>query len=1067
MSLDDFLAVDFGWTRQLPSIWSDGAAMKQTLHTEVLRQIIADLDLLRESSPPARSRLGHAIVGTAGSGKTHLMGSLRREAVANRYWFVLLDFGGITDFWRSAALGFVSSLLQRLPDGRSQFHRCLVAIAKGDRFGAFRERYRSVNPRIEAGLNLAPQERADLVSLFLQAMRGVPDSLKHQHVMRAYLQLQLGDFQGQNCAYAWLQGLELETEMQTATGLPKTISPREVVAGTLWMLGCVAPTVIAIDQIDAIVAEQNLAPTRFGNGEDGQGLLHSIVESLASGLMGLYDLQSRSKTVIACLEATWNVLTHRVTLAVTDRFLEPVLLRPIGTSARAEELVCSRLAMAYESRHFTPPYPTWPIRPSAFAAAVDMWPRVLLKKCEAYRAKCRAEGKVTELLSFEVDVITKPPKPVDGFEAKFAKFRQSADIVGLTDEAREDDLRQLMTDALRLYAKHAPVAEDVDVAVSDAKSMKRPPLHARLTFTFRAAGERERHYCFRAIPQTNAVAFQARLRAAMTESGAARALAFRHLVVVRRGPVPQGARTAELLAQFQSVGGVFVDPSEDELRTLRALVALKEDPGLDAWLKTARPFAEISLFSKPGLHLSVNVGNGEKGERNSKVDGQVAGGVLPPAVTPGPAPSSSGDAPRLPAANKAAADSIPVGRRLEGGKEGREAALPIPVLPRHTAVLAGAGAGKTVLLRRLVEESALLGIPALILDSNNDLTTLGDPWPEPPAQWSAVDAEKAKLYRERTDVVVWTPGLSRGRPITLDVLPDFGALGAADADEIAQAVNMALSTISSLVKLSELKKGVLADALRTFAAAGGRTLDSFVALLGDLPLDASQIGRAQKLAAEAADQLRAAIATNPLLRGGGSPLNPAAFFSSDRPDRTRVSIVSLVGLPSDESRQEFVNRLQMSLFTWIKKVPSSRPRLYVIDEARNFVPSSKPAACKDSAISLAAQARKYGLGLIFATQSPRDIDNKIISNCTTHFYGKMNSPAAIDTIRELIAAKGGNASDIATLQSGTFYFSTEGSGQPVKIKTALCLSHHAPNPPGTEEVIRRASGAAEAVAEVR
>ena len=32
----------------------------------------------------------------------------------------------------------------------------------------------------------------------------------------------------------------------------------------------------------------------------------------------------------------------------------------------------------------------------------------------------------------------------------------------------------------------------------------------------------------------------------------------------------------------------------------------------------------------------------------------------------------------------------------------------------------------------------------------------------------------------------------------------------------------------------------------------------------------------------------------------------------------------------------------------------------------------------------AAQARKYGLGMIFATQLPKGIDNRIVSNCTTH-----------------------------------------------------------------------------------
>jgi hypothetical protein len=56
----------------------------------------------------------------------------------------------------------------------------------------------------------------------------------------------------------------------------------------------------------------------------------------------------------------------------------------------------------------------------------------------------------------------------------------------------------------------------------------------------------------------------------------------------------------------------------------------------------------------------------------------------------------------------------------------------------------------------------------------------------------------------------------------------------------------------------------------------------------------------------------------------------------------------------------------------------------------------------------------------------------------------------------LMANKGAAASDVAALPSGTFYFSTEGFTQPAKIKTAMCLSHHPANPPGENDVVRRA-----------
>jgi hypothetical protein len=131
----------------------------------------------------------------------------------------------------------------------------------------------------------------------------------------------------------------------------------------------------------------------------------------------------------------------------------------------------------------------------------------------------------------------------------------------------------------------------------------------------------------------------------------------------------------------------------------------------------------------------------------------------------------------------------------------------------------------------------------------------------------------------------------------------------------------------------------------------------------------SKIGKATKRAADMADQLLAAIATNPLLTTRGTPLDPQVLFGDDTQGKTRISLINFSGLSSDESRQLFVNQLQMALFTWIKKHPSTTGRLYVIDEAQNFAPSQKMTPCKESTLALATQAR-IGLGMIFATQTP-------------------------------------------------------------------------------------------------
>jgi len=384
-------------------------------------------------------------------------------------------------------------------------------------------------------------------------------------------------------------------------------------------------------------------------------------------------------------------------------------------------------------------------------------------------------------------------------------------------------------------------------------------------------------------------------------------------------------------------------------------------------------------------------------------------------------------------------------------------------LSSHIAILAGSGSGKTVLLRRIIEEAALRGIPSIVLDPNNDLSRLGDAWPTRPEMWSDEDSAQADAYHAGADVVIWTPGVSSGNPISLNLLPDFASIGDKQdretEDERAQAVEMARATLGPYVGGSgqrmQLKQGVLADALRTFARKGGGSLNDLIRLLSDLPEEVSKIGSASKLAQEIANQLLAAIATNPLLQSQGQSLDPNTLFEGPT-GKTRVSVINLGGLASDEARDSFVNRLQMSLFTFIKRFPSPSGRLYVLDEAQNFAPSGRGTACKGSALSLVAQARKYGLGMIFATQAPKGLDNKIVLNCTTQFYGKMGSETDARTVKQLIHDKGGAAEDIGKLPRGEFYFSTEGSLRPFKVRTPLCLSWHPPNPPTAEEVTQKA-----------
>jgi hypothetical protein len=864
--------------------------------------------------------------------------------------------------------------------------------------------------------------------------------------------------------------MDLDSANVKPLGFLSKNDPIKVVQGLSWLMSLVGPTLIAIDQIDAIVSASNaLTRAASSNAKQEQEEAQSIVEALAEGLMDLHEKKRRAVTVVSCLEATWKVLEDKTTVAVTDRYGSPAILRALPNHEIAKNVVAARLDQAYAPSGFHPPYSTWPFTEAAFESAIGFSPRQLLKACEDHRQRCVAEGRVTECGSFVFSQKT-PEHHARGTDeldrAYDAQIKASA-VSGLLEMDGEDQLVELLDVTLRIFEKHLDLPDHIDVLVQGDPDQKRPSLHGRLTFIFHNEGDREKHYCFRNLPHVNAIAFQSRLKAAMTASGIDTALKFRHLFILRLCDPLSGPKTKALVDKFGKAGGKFITPTDEDLRAFVALRAMADRDllGFEGWLRTRKPLFELPLFQAAGLCPPPFLGSSwpappPRGEdiKTGRRSGEES--------LDSDRGSSATVQQRIEPTEKTGADeqrSIPIGRRFDRSMPGDLVTLQAELLPCHIAILAGSGSGKTVLLRRIVEEAALLGIPAIVLDVNNDLSRLGCRWPTRPESFGNEDAAKAAAYHAHADVVIWTPGASSGNPLSLNLLPDFAAIGdkqdAETADERSQAVEMARATLAPYLggmgRTARHKDGVLADALRAFARSGGGTLQGLISLLTEMPENISDIGKAPKLAAEIGDDLRAAIARNPLLQSAGLSLDPRRLFYGDD-GKTRISVINFSGLASEAARESFVNQLQMMLFTWIKQNPSPTGRLYVLDEAQNFAPSQPGTACKASTRSLVQQARKYGLGMIFTTQLPRGIDNAIVSNCTTHVYGRMSAPATIDATQQLMAAKGGGGEDIGRLSKGEFYFSTEGLNRPVKIRTPLCLSWHPPNPPTSDEIIQKA-----------
>lgn len=1035
---DAFLDADFNWVMALQSIWSDSPIHIAGLHDRAADGIMRDFRRL--AKPGWTPALGKVIVGPPGAGKTHLISELRRRTWESGGWFVFIDIVGINDFWQTVVLGFIESLRQPM-NGQPQYERVFKAVL------------RTIDP---AKAQAVASESDDLresatatVDLFVRLLKSVyPEGQQHADVVRALL-LQR-DPETMDIAYAWLQGLDVSEADRAKLGLAASPPSAVMVArGISWLMSLSGPTMIAIDQIDSIVAAGNIAGNGAGTSEI-ETKARAIIELFAGGLMDLSNQARRAMTVLSCFPETWELITKRTMDSVRHRFsLPPAQLTSEATTpSLARAMIARRLAQAYEGCGEAPPWEIWPFNEAFCSEMAGRFPRDILMRCDSFRQSCLDADRVREWGADSEPPVDDPGASLD---PEFEAFKRAAQLPSRETQYADEGnvLGELVKASLVTFARHLALPQDVDAELIEDKTSK-PVLHARLKFSHYSSGL-EKHYCLRVLGHAHHRAFQARFAAAMTLSGIDDKLPFRHLCILRADLPPGGRVTEDLKAKFAAAGGVFYTMSDDDLRVMIALrdMAAAKTHGLEAWLRRRQPLCDTAFFKALGLSPPP-VALVERPPTPAPVDLEPSPEPVVPAPPPAPA------RPVAPAAN------IPLGPRVQGGGLGPEAQLPIPLLTRHIGIFAGSGSGKTVLLRRIVEEAAIAGVPAIVLDTNNDLARLGAPWPSPPAQFDDSDRAKAARYAGDVEVAVWTPGVASGRPLTLAALPDFSL--AAAGEERAQAVDMAWATLAPLVgatgQAKTLKEGLLKEALTFFAAEGRSGIDSFIDFLADLPPEVSRQTKAQKYGVDMSDQLRAKIAVNPLLNSSGQPLDPELLFTASRQGATRISVINFAGLEAEASRQDFVNQLQMALFSFIKRKPSATPRLYVCDEAQNFAPSQASTASKASALALVRQGRKFGLGMVFATQAPKGIDTNIVSNCVTHFYGRMSSPALIDATEEMMAARGRAANDLGALTAGTFYFSTEGTPQPVKIKTPLCLSHHPQNPATPEEIVALARGGA-------
>ena len=179
--------------------------------------------------------------------------------------------------------------------------------------------------------------------------------------------------------------------------------------------------------------------------------------------MDIHEKKRRAVTVVSCLESTWTILQGS-TASITDRYQHALPLKTLRLRETAEALIAARLAPAYKKFNFRPPYPAWPFPPAVFEDAIDLQPRLLLKRCEDFRRLCVAQGRVSECPSLRVEGERAAPATprADTIEVAFEREGAAANIAPMLTAEGEEELRSLLDTTLQLLVKHFDLPDSID-----------------------------------------------------------------------------------------------------------------------------------------------------------------------------------------------------------------------------------------------------------------------------------------------------------------------------------------------------------------------------------------------------------------------------------------------------------------------------------------------------------------------------------------------------------------------------------------------------------------------------
>lgn len=380
-------------------------------------------------------------------------------------------------------------------------------------------------------------------------------------------------------------------------------------------------------------------------------------------------------------------------------------------------------------------------------------------------------------------------------------------------------------------------------------------------------------------------------------------------------------------------------------------------------------------------------------------------------------------------------------------------------LVTHGVCVGMTGSGKTGLCLTVLEEAAIDGIPAIVIDPKGDLANLlltfpqlrgedfapwvdeeearrsgksvdeyavaqAERWKQGLADWGQSPDRIARL-KEAADFAIYTPGSNAG--LSVSILSSFRAPPPEQRDDAELLGDRIATTVSSLLGLLGIeadplqsREHILLSTIVQSAWSQGQDLDVARIIeqvqsppttrIGVMDLESFFPGKERFALAMRLNNLLASPGFSAWMEGEPLEIDQLLHTAQGKP---RVAIFSIAHL-SDSERMFFVSLLLNQVVGWMRgqSGTTSLRALVYMDEILGYFPPIANPPSKAPMLTLLKQARAFGVGLLLATQNPVDLDYKGLSNAGTWFIGRLQTER--DKARVLDGLEGAAAGASAT-----------------------------------------------------